>query len=866
MSHYPRSKLVRLSVIICFLALSLIMALVVLGSRIDIIDANTSFIQYPFENETTILISMTVLSRTNCSARLTLGNETASMYKVDGNGSISSYEYLLSPLDPGNYTLGLQAYNAIWSEKTSVSLVIPHEEESEYSWWPVHFPLRNQTFKRTLEVLLYVEGQDYQEVKEVIMYTLAFDGNRSDILEPAMPGTWRKLKEYPTLETYEYYFTIFDSLGRRVRYPASENFVFEMKDPPMSATEYILNHERSNGKWGPIGREGIDGLWWTYHSVMALDILGHDLGNELIRVPSGGLDPEGIGQQVQTRQVLGRDANVGTAQVANLQNFFKPWSIQEENTGYFGPPQLSWMFDSVVALGRINASIPNRDQVIDWLLDRRNPDGGWGNVVSSNASHLSFTYYALGILEELDAEFSIQPSLDFISSCANPDGGFGWEPGRDSDVKYTYQALDIMNTYDELRVNTSQLVDWLRALQNQDGGFSCKYGWPSDLESTYLAIASLDILGSLETPLEAPSKIIFDKKIDPGLGIYQAMFEAAGITWGNAESPGYIVDYAKRAGIDLLGLKTSNIDFVEECLKYSWLTEAGVDVVSSEEKYGSSVILPPLGTYSHVANTIGRSRVKFFDEEFWDDFMATIRTLHDAGGIIHLQNSYSPEFSMAVLDDSISSGSGYDMISFDYRGEPWSERYWGVVPIIYSADAHLDLWKTRSKYDRERTLFIAPNGTWEGFRDAVEKNRVVRVRIASRENPDPQLMGDPLAVDFVRDRVEEWCWWLSDDTFPIFFEHIITRDNSWDALYSSPMDSYILPEQGGLIRIYNSTEIVAVWVDDIEYEVDSIDSTDFWSPYLVSSIDVLESGVHEMVIWYRDGAGLRKYERTFRVS
>ncbi len=535
-------------------------------------------------------------------------------------------------------------------------------------------------------------------------------------------------------------------------------------------------------------------------------------------------------------------------------------------SGYFGPPRMSDIYCSVHALALLNLSVPGSEELIQWILDRRNADGGWGNV-QSDTSHLSFTFYALGILESLGVRYWDERLTDFVLGCRNADGAFGWAPGKSSDIRYTYQALHMLNSAEVSLGDSDSLSRWLIALQNPDGGFGYRIGMPSDAESSHFALACLIGLGQPISALHAPVVIggVAREKIPENLGVYSAVLEGAGITFGRAESPGYIVEYASRIGLDVLGLKTGNNTFVRQCREYAEAHGLKVDIVASEEQYGVSVLLDPIGTFSHVANIAGRSLVILPRESEWEHFRNSLMMFKDRGGLATLQTSYSPEFCLAVIDDSMSSG-GYDAISFaDPMRVPWSERYWRVFPMVYSADAHYDLWRTRIRYDRERTLFIAPNGTWEGLREAVELGRIVRVRISGRENPEVVLFGSDAAVEYVSGRMGDWAWWFEEQTFPEFFPHIISRGNPTDANFRGPGDTQELPPEGILVRIHSSVEVLSLWIDGVQTSLERVEGDAFWSPYLVASVARLDQGTHTLTIWWRKGQELVKYEREFEV-
>jgi len=834
-------------------------------ARIKILEANASFIAVNCgSNQSQILLDVRVKSGMHCQCRVFVNGTTYEMAIVERTGNAMHFRRSGPSMGPGNHSLAFVVTNSVWSVGRRIALYVPASEETGFNWTAVHYGISNTTYRKSVDVVLYTEGPDAGEVEEVVLSASAGGAVTEYVMAQTSRGMWSGGIAIGDLGPVMYHFSIRDSGGKSLRVPASGQYIFFVKNPPMAVTEYLLSLRKSDGSFGPADQEHVSGLWWTYHALESLSELGYKMEWPLKPMFASPGDPWEIYQSLRLMSLTGRRPNIGNDTLSILLRSAKPWTREDELTGYFGPPKLSDIYYSLRALHLLNCTVARKDELVLWLVSRRNPDGGWGNLMSES-SHVSFTYYAMQILRLLDANVSTEGVADFVRKCQNADGGYGWAPGQASDVKYTYEALSLLKMANADSYPRS-VVEWLLTLQNPDGGFGCKPGWPSDVESTHLAIACFGIMGDLDTVRRARAvRASLEEPIDDGFHVYTAVLEAAGSAWGRAESPGYIVGYAAQAGIDLLGIKTSNMSFVNECRLYAREHGIPVQIVASDEQYAANLNISSIGAFGHVANIVGEHFFVFPRMATWSVFKRDIKRLHDLQGLIHLQTDYCPEFTIALLDDSVLSGDGYDAASFDLLGQPWTERYWRVLPMIYSADAHYDLWQTRHKYETDRTLFIARNNTWEGFLDAVRANRIVRVFLDGREGVNVIMVGRPLAVKYVRDRMEEWAWWLEERSYLELYAHVITAENSRDADFRSPYDDFALPQGGMLARVYNSTNVVSVWVDGVQQTVALVRGDSFWSPYLVCQVDNLSVGSHALVIWRKSGAQLRKEELFFKI-
>jgi squalene-hopene cyclase-like protein len=132
-----------------------------------------------------------------------------------------------------------------------------------------------------------------------------------------------------------------------------------------------------------------------------------------------------------------------------------------------------------------------RDLVAE-LVRRRRCDGSWKN----NVALTSFGLLALRAAGAKPGDFSIRRAASFVAAGQNPDGGFGFAAGVESDVDDTGSVLQSLAAAGRRRSATARrAVAYLRAQQNPDGGFGQMKGRSSNTQSTAWAVQGLVAAG-----------------------------------------------------------------------------------------------------------------------------------------------------------------------------------------------------------------------------------------------------------------------------------------------------------------------------------------------------------------------------------
>jgi hypothetical protein len=109
--------------------------------------------------------------------------------------------------------------------------------------------------------------------------------------------------------------------------------------------------------------------------------------------------------------------------------------------------------------------------------------------------------------------------------------------------------------------------------------------------------------------------------------------------------------------------------------------------------------------------------------------------------------------------NAMLAGSNWEPRDF-VRVFPWRERYVDQLALIAEVDAHGERAKWSPQLDRTRSLFSARGPTYADFLEAAAARRVVCVIPNPAGVPSGfTCYGSPAAVDYVRQRVNEWRWW-----------------------------------------------------------------------------------------------------------
>lgn len=152
---------------------------------------------------------------------------------------------------------------------------------------------------------------------------------------------------------------------------------------------------------------------------------------------------------------------------------------------------------AILALNSAGVEIPQKDKATDWLVSCQNADGGFGWVVgeASDPDDTGVAVTALVLLgEDPHKSLPIQKALAYIHKQQGVDGGFKWTGQKSSTAtdSWVIQGLVAAGTEpgDE---NFTHLLSF----QNTDGSFN----WTSEVRSSPVLMTSYAIMALCRKPL-----------------------------------------------------------------------------------------------------------------------------------------------------------------------------------------------------------------------------------------------------------------------------------------------------------------------------------------------------------------------------
>lgn len=486
-------------------------------------------------------------------------------------------------------------------------------------------------------------------------------------------------------------------------------------------------------------------------------------------------------QQVQALVWLGEPAT-------EFRERLKTWTAplpylkQYEQHGY---P----VFQSELGLVRCRSLLgmeiePLKPAFSDYVAMRRRANGSFNNTPASDGGdgHVMNTLWGLqaarvlGLAEERKAE-----TIAWLRACQLPSGGFTYQPnpvfGGVDDVAYARAALRALKLLGGEPANRAACVEWLHLLANSDGGFGDRPGWLSNPLATFYALDALDALGEVKTVAKIPRRASPAKRVLPrDLKVWSIQIESHG-----TGSPAEAVALAAALRIDLWGAKNAMPEWMARAQMIATNQKVPVQFFRANEEYGTWTDVPGLGTYSHMSDLIAPAdtdigaplgaRGEASRAVSWPEFRARrIEPLERGQGRMVWQFGENEELVRMLLDDSVERG-GFAAISTFHFGnpdftnsEPFLHRWRGRIPYIGLQDAHgAEPWWFADQTTGYRTLFLAPEPTWDGWLKALEENWVVAVRHDDVSRGETWMhSGSDEVRDFVQAREGGWRWWQNE--------------------------------------------------------------------------------------------------------
>lgn len=237
-----------------------------------------------------------------------------------------------------------------------------------------------------------------------------------------------------------------------------------------------------------------------------------------VNLDSGFSEIGGAGDVITTYKVL------RYFQYRNSSFFDDPANIQKfENTsqflnasfflgGYASRPgsvfaTVETTYSAVKSLLILNATFNSTEQTLlgGFLLGCHNltiGTSGFYTALLSNDTNIKATHYGIELVRLFGLVWAYNDSI-FVDNCQNPDGGFGFQPGRASTVESTYHGIMGLAADGLQPANLTGAPDFIKSAQNEDGGFGNQPGEISEFPAAFHAFIGHNATG---TPLPAQNE------------------------------------------------------------------------------------------------------------------------------------------------------------------------------------------------------------------------------------------------------------------------------------------------------------------------------------------------------------------------
>lgn len=549
--------------------------------------------------------------------------------------------------------------------------------------------------------------------------------------------------------------------------------------------KYLQGLAREGGGYGWEDQPGRAHLTPTYAAIGSLHLLGQKPANpaataEYIRTHHPAalkkLEQEHrifSFQQAQSLVWLGANAGAIRGEVLSWQSPLA-YLRQYEQHGY---PVFAQEVSAIVCrklLGVAASELPA--EYVKYLDARRRTSGSFNGTPAEDGSdgHVINTWWGLAALDVLGrAQEKRDEMVAWLRACQLPGGGFTYQPKPEmagwDDSAYTWAAVKSLALLKAEPADRAACVQYLHSLWNSDGGFADRPGWASNPLATFYALDALAALGALEAAPPTPKKPAARPALPAGLKVWTIQIEAHG-----QGSPAEAVDLAQSLKIHLWCAKNGRPGWLAKAQAIADERKANVKFAVGNEEYGTWVSVPGLGTYSHTSDIVGPNSTDIGPSlankgvATWSEYRERrLKSLVAGGGRLIWQFGENEPLVRLLLDDSLQRG-GFAAISTFHFGnpdftnsEPFLKRYRMQLPFVALQDAHgTEPWWFADQTTGLRTLFLAPEPTWEGWLTALKNNWVVAVRHDAVSGGQTWMHGGPGEVlDFVRANSKQWQWW-----------------------------------------------------------------------------------------------------------
>ncbi|KFD61950.1 hypothetical protein M514_07701 [Trichuris suis] len=160
--------------------------------------------------------------------------------------------------------------------------------------------------------------------------------------------------------------------------------------------------------------------------------------------------------------------------------------------------RLSGVFWCLAALDLIgDLDVINRDDVIDFVFQCRNENGGFG-ASQDHDPHILHTLSAILVMYNSLDLLNADETVQFVRGLQKPDGSFAGDEWGEIDTRFSFCAiacLALLNRLDAIDMKAA--VEYVLKCRNFDGGFGTRPGSESHAGQVYCCLGTLSIAKEL---------------------------------------------------------------------------------------------------------------------------------------------------------------------------------------------------------------------------------------------------------------------------------------------------------------------------------------------------------------------------------
>lgn len=198
--------------------------------------------------------------------------------------------------------------------------------------------------------------------------------------------------------------------------------------------------------------------------------------------------------------------------------FLETCKIKKDLNFYLTEPcRLNTIFWITNSYKILQEKISNKQDIIKFVLDCKNEDGGYGGSIGYPSTILT-TFNALQILSILKTKIYDEKTINFIVNNHKQDGSFkndihGMSDNRincsavlslhllyinQNNIQSAFDKPVDINFFKKIKFNYKQCIKYFMSCYNLDGGFGLEIGDESHSAFTFCCISALRSLGCLD--------------------------------------------------------------------------------------------------------------------------------------------------------------------------------------------------------------------------------------------------------------------------------------------------------------------------------------------------------------------------------